>query len=73
MQIIERANTGFREPLVRGLVRLLGEERWFTEDDKAIVQVMKEVNKRSGSFVFEALDDQRINEHLRRCVEFARS
>lgn len=72
MQIIERANTGFREPLVRGLVRLLGEEPWFAEDDKAIVLVMKEVNKRSGGFVFEALDDEHIDDHLRRCVEFAR-
>lgn len=73
MQIIERSNTGFREPLVRGIVRMLGEEPWLNIDDTAIVDFMKEVNKRSGGLVFEALDDGGIEAHLQRCLEFARA
>lgn len=33
---------------------------------------MREVNKRSGAFVFEALEDDDVDDHLRRCVVFAR-
>ena len=72
MQIIERSNTAFREPLVRGIVRLLGEEPWLNVDDEAIVDFMKEVNKRSGSFIFEALDDSGVDDHLRMCLDIAR-
>lgn len=73
MQIIERANTGFREPLVRGIVRMLGAEPWLDIDDEAIVDFMKEVNKRSGSLVFEAIDDAGVDAHLGRCLEFAKA
>lgn len=73
MQIVERANTGFREPLVRGIVRMLGSEPWLNIDDEAIVDFMIEVNKRSGSMVFEALDDAGVDGHLGRCLEFAKA
>lgn len=73
MQIIERANTGFREPLVRGIVRLLGTDPWLDIDDEAIVDFMIEVNKRSGSVVFEALDDAGVDAHLQRCLGFAKA
>jgi hypothetical protein len=72
MQIIERANTGSREPLVRGIVRMLGSEPWLNIDDRAIVDFMKEVNKRSGSLIFEALGDSGVDDHLQRCLEFAK-
>lgn len=73
MQIIERADTGFREPLVRGLVRMLGAEPWLNVDDRAIADFMVEVNKRSGSVVFEALDDAGVDDHLRRCLAYAKA
>lgn len=73
MQIIERANTGFREPLVRGIVRMLGIEPWLNIDDEAIVDFMIEVNKRSGGLVFEALDDAGVDAHLRSCLKFAKA
>lgn len=73
MQVIERSNTAFREPLVKGIVRLLGEDPWLDVDDEAIVHFMKEVNKRSGSFIFEALDDNGIDAHLRMCLEIAKT
>lgn len=73
MQIIERANTGFREPLVRGIVRMLAVEPWLDIDDEAIVDFMIEVNKRSGSLVFEALNDAGIDNHLAQCLAFAKA
>jgi cytidylate kinase len=73
MQIIERANTGFREPLVRGIVRMLAAEPWLDLDDQAIVDFMIDVNKRSGSIVFEALDDDAVDKHLTRCLEFTKA
>jgi len=73
MQIIERANTGFREPLVRGIVRMLAAEPWLDIDDQAIVDFMIDVNKRSGSIVFEALNDDAVDAHLARCLEFTKA
>ena len=73
MQIIERANTGFREPLVRGILRMLAVEPWLDIDDEAIVDFMIEVNKRSGSIVFEALDDAGVDAHLSACLKFAQA
>jgi hypothetical protein len=73
MQIIERANTGFREPLVCGIVRMLAVEPWLDIDDEAIVDFMIEVNKRSGSIVFEALGDAGVDLHLAACLGFAQT
>lgn len=73
MQIIERANTGFREPLVRGIVRMLAIEPWLNIDDEAIVDFMVEVNKRSGSIVFEALDEAVVDAHLLACLGYAKA
>lgn len=73
LQIFDRADTAFRQPLVSGIVRLLGEEPWLNSDDSAIADFMREVNKRSGGFVFEALDPEGVDRHLERCVVFARA
>ncbi len=73
LQIFDRADTAFRQPLVGGIVRLLGEEPWLDSDDKAIAHFMREVNKRSGGFVFEALEPEAVDDHLRRCVAFAKA
>lgn len=73
MQVIERANTGFREPLVRGIVRLLDRDPWLNIDDEAIVDFMIEVNKRSGSLAFEALEDAGVDDHLARCLDHAKT
>jgi hypothetical protein len=73
MQIIERANTGFREPLVRGIVRMLKREPWLDIDDQSIVDFMIDVNKRSGSVVFEALDEAAVDAHLVRCLEYTKA
>jgi len=72
LQIVDRADSAFRQPLVSGIFRLLGTEEWFGSDDAAIARFMFEVNKRSGGVVFEALRPQAIDSHLQVCLAAAR-
>lgn len=72
LQVIERADTAFRQPLVSGVVRLLGDS-WFETSDPAVADFMFEVNKRSGGIVFEALNTEEIDDHLARCLRIAKS
>ncbi len=71
LQVIDRADTAFREPLIRGIVRLLGEEPWFDSYDAAIADFMFQVNKHSGGIVFEAMDDAEVDAHLEHCLALA--
>ncbi|HSY35613.1 MAG TPA: DUF6339 family protein [Acidobacteriaceae bacterium] len=72
LQIMDRADTSFREPLIRGILRLLGQESWFNSYDAAIADFMYEVNKRSGGIMFEAFDEVTVDVHLDECLEFAK-
>jgi Family of unknown function (DUF6339) len=72
LQIMDRAEAAFRQPLVRGIFRLLENETWFSSYDPAIAHFMFEVNKRSGGLIFEALDDSMIDAHLFECLSFAK-
>lgn len=72
LQIMDRADSAFRQPLVRGIFRLLETEDWFHSADAAIADFMYEVNKRSGGILFEAFDESAIDQHLRACLEFAK-
>lgn len=72
LQIVDRADTAFRQPLVAGILRLLGSDSWFDTYDAAIADFMLEVNKRSGSVVFEAFDDSSVDAHLSHCLTFAK-
>jgi hypothetical protein len=71
LQIIDRADTAFRQPLIEGIVRLLGDQ-WFDSDDAAVADFMYEVNKRSGGIVFEALTPEDIDSHLIQCLDLAK-
>lgn len=71
LQIVDRADTAFRQPLVAAIVRILDSEPWFDSADAAIAHFMREVNKRSGSVIFEAMSPQEIDDHLQGCLEFA--
>lgn len=71
LNVIDRAYTAFRQPLIRAVVRTLAEP-WFAQDDEAVEHFMFEVNKRSGSIVFEALSDDDIDQHLASCLAFAK-
>lgn len=72
LQIVDRADSAFRQPLVSGIFRLLGKESWFDSYDAAIAAFMFEVNKRSGGMVFEALPPGAIDSHLQVCMAAAR-
>ena len=71
LQIVDRADTAFRQPLIAGIVRILESQKWFDSDDAAIAHFMREVNKRSGSVLFEAMSSAGVDAHLMRCLEFA--
>lgn len=73
LQIVDRADTAFRQPLIGGIFRLLEVDPWFACDDAAIADFMYEVNKRSGGIIFEALTDERIDEHLEYCLNLAKA
>jgi len=72
LQIVDRADSSFRQPLVEGIFRLLGAEEWFNSYDAAIADFMFEVNKRSGGIMFEALDVEVIDSHLKTCMNAAK-
>lgn len=72
LQIIDRADTAFRQPLIQGIFRLLGVEPWFESNDAAVAHFMFEVNKRSGSIVFEALTESAVDNHLAVCLDHAK-
>jgi hypothetical protein len=72
LQIIDRADTAFRQPLIQGIFRLLGRDMWFDTYDAAVADFMFEVNKRSGGIVFEALDVAAIDHHLGACLALAK-
>lgn len=71
LQVIDRADTAFRTPLLRAVMRRLEADHWLGENDTAIADFMYEVNKRSGGKVFEAMDEAALDEHLSGCMRFA--
>jgi len=71
LQIVDRADSAFRQPLVSGIFRLIGTEDWFNSYDAAIADFMFEVNKRSGGIMFESLDNITIDAHLHICMNAA--
>lgn len=72
LQIVDRADSAFRQPLISGIFRLLGTEDWFNSYDAAIADFMFEVNKRSGGLMFEALGPDLIDSHLLTCLAAAK-
>jgi len=72
LQIVDRADTAFRQPLIQGIFRLLGSESWIGSKDANVNDFMFEVNKRSGSIIFEALPDSAIDLHLATCLNHAK-
>lgn len=73
LQIIDRADTANRQPLIRGIFHLPDVIDWFATNDKAVAHFMREVNNRSGGIVFEAMTEQQIREHLIHCLDFAKA
>ncbi|ESW99082.1 hypothetical protein X769_24585 [Mesorhizobium sp. LSJC268A00] len=73
LQIVDRADTAFRQPLVSGILRLLPLHEWFRSSDDAIAFFMREVNKRCGGILFEALNQDAIDTLLEECLTFAKA
>lgn len=71
LQIFDRADTAFRQPLIAGVVRILGDS-WFSTYDAAIADFGFEVNKASGGIIFEALSESEIDAHLAYCLAAAK-
>lgn len=71
LQIVDRADSAFRQPLVAGIIRSLDNE-WFQSYDAAIADFMFEVNKASGGIIFEALSTEQIDAHLAFCMDAAK-
>lgn len=71
LQVIDRADTAFRQPLVAGIVRLLS-DGWFQSYDAAVADFMFEVNKASGGMIFEALSAEQVDAHLATCLAAAK-
>lgn len=72
LQVIDRADTAFRTPLLRAVMRRLEAEGWLGETDTAIADFMYELNKRSGGKVFEAMNEAALDQHLSECVRLAK-
>uniref|UniRef100_UPI0035CC190A DUF6339 family protein n=1 Tax=uncultured Sphingomonas sp. TaxID=158754 RepID=UPI0035CC190A len=72
LQIVDRADSAFRQPLVSGIFRLLEAESWFDVQDDNIAYFMFEVNKRSGGILFEAFDPAVVDAHLRALIPYAK-
>lgn len=72
LQIVDRADSAFRQPLVSGIFRMLEKEEWLNSYDAAIADFMFEVNKRSGGIMFEAFDPVIVDNHLETCVIYAK-
>jgi hypothetical protein len=72
LQVIDRADTAFRQPLIAGIVRLL-EDNWFASYDAAVADFMFEVNKASGGIIFEALAEDDVDKHLAYCLSAAKA
>lgn len=70
LQVIDRADTAFRQPLIAGVVRMLGDS-WFSTYDAAVADFMFEVNKASGGIIFEALSEKETDAHLAFCLAAA--
>ena len=71
LQILDRADTAFRQPLIAGVVRILGDS-WFSTYDAAVADFGFEVNKASGGIIFEALSESEIDAHLAHCLAAAK-
>lgn len=73
MQIIDRADTANRQPLIHEIFHMPDVIDWFATHDKAVAHFMLEVNKRSGGIVFEAMSKEEIRTHLTQCLDFAKA
>lgn len=73
LQFVDRANTSFRLPLARGLIRLLRDEPWLNSHDRAFEDFIRVLDRNGGGKVFEASSDKDINSFLIANLPFAKA
>ena len=66
--IVERALTGVRIPLVNGMVRLSTTQPWFISSEGVFREFMITLNKMGGGIVFEAMSSDEIDSFLLKCA-----
>lgn len=64
LQFVDRANTSFRLPLARGLIRLLEREPWLNSHDRAFENFIRVLDRNAGGRIFEASSDAVIDAFL---------
>jgi hypothetical protein len=73
MQFVDRANTSFRMPLARGLIRMLRDEPWLDSHDRAFENFMLVLDRNGGGRIFEASSDGDIDRFLHANIPAAQS
>ena len=73
LQFVDRANTSFRLPLARGLIRLLRDEPWLNSHDRAFEDFIRVLDRNGGGKVFEASTDKDIDSFLIANLPFAQA
>lgn len=73
LQFVDRANTSFRIPLARGLIRLLEDEPWLDSHDRAFENFIRVLDRNGGGKVYEASSDTEIDAFLRKNLPAARA
>lgn len=69
---IERPGTYIRQPLLRGVARLLEDEPWLTDKEAHFRDFAKVLNRRGGGLLFETMSESAVLAFLRENVELAK-
>lgn len=72
--IIERANTGERRHLVRGIIRALDKDPWYKGYTSGVFnfrEFMKVVNREGGGILFEVIADSDVDTFMDSCKQRA--
>lgn len=73
LQLVDRANTSFRIPLARGLIRLLRDEPWLNSHDRAFEDYIRVLDRNGGGRVYEVSSDKEIDKFLRSNMPIAQA
>lgn len=64
MHFLDRSNASFRLPIAKGIIRLLENEPWLHEHDRAFEVFMLVMDKHAGGLLFETLDLSEVDQIL---------
>jgi len=64
LHFLDRSNASFRLPIAKGIVRLLENEPWLHEHDRAFEVFMLVMDKHAGGLLFETLNQSELDQIL---------